>query len=247
MPLGVPGRHPRLDIGRFSIVLPPAPPGLVPYIAGWSEERLLSCPITRRRGFPGIAYADETPYDRDSFGVLWVRYVLRPKQRRGNPVFRNVHPYRQRRAMLNMMCQVCARMPPDPHGPHLFLLKDSGGPIREGELTTSPPVCVPCAGISIQLCRALRGGRFVAAWARRVPAWGVVGPLHHPRTLQPIPGCAMEQVKYGSEWAPWVRAARTMVELRGVTPADLDREFAALGRDRLEEEFARIAALMAVA
>ncbi|MFJ8602631.1 hypothetical protein ACIREM_28765 [Streptomyces shenzhenensis] len=56
----------------------------------------------------------------------------------------------------------------------------------------------------------------------------------------------MEQVRYGSEWAPWVRAARTMVELRGVTPADLDREFAALGRDRLEEEFARIAALTAV-
>ncbi|MGI5443978.1 hypothetical protein ACQEV4_43545 [Streptomyces shenzhenensis] len=57
----------------------------------------------------------------------------------------------------------------------------------------------------------------------------------------------MEQVRYGSEWAPWVRAARTMVELRGVTPADLDRECAALGRDRLEEEFTRIAALMAVA
>ncbi|MEU6610138.1 hypothetical protein ABZ922_34695 [Streptomyces shenzhenensis] len=57
----------------------------------------------------------------------------------------------------------------------------------------------------------------------------------------------MEHVKYGSEWAPWVRAARTMVQLHGVTPADLDREFAALGRDRLEEEFARIATLVAVA
>ncbi|MER6529177.1 hypothetical protein [Streptomyces sp. NPDC001508] len=228
-------------------MLPPAPPGVVPYIAGWSEERLLSCPIVRRRVVPGIAYADETPYDRDSFGVLWARYALRPKRRRGNLQLRNVHPYRQRRAMLNMMCQVCSRMPPDPHGPHLFLLRDSCGAVREGERTTSPPVCVPCAGISIQLCNALRGGRFVAAWARRVPAWGVVGPLHHPQSLQPIPGCHMEQVKYGSEWAPWVRAARTMVELRGVTPADLDREFAALGRDRLEEEFARVAELTAVA
>ncbi|MGI5437486.1 hypothetical protein ACQEV4_08510 [Streptomyces shenzhenensis] len=57
----------------------------------------------------------------------------------------------------------------------------------------------------------------------------------------------MEHVKYGSQWAPWVRAARTMVELRGVTPADLDREFAALGRDRLEEEFTQIAQLTAVA
>ncbi|MER6530657.1 hypothetical protein [Streptomyces sp. NPDC001508] len=57
----------------------------------------------------------------------------------------------------------------------------------------------------------------------------------------------MEHVKYGSQWAPWVRAARTMVELRGVTPADLDQEFATLGRDRLEKEFTRIAALAAVA
>ncbi|MGW4730420.1 hypothetical protein ACWEQC_14830 [Streptomyces shenzhenensis] len=57
----------------------------------------------------------------------------------------------------------------------------------------------------------------------------------------------MEHVKYGSQWAPWVQAARTMVELRGVTPADLDREFAALGRDRLEEEFARVAELATVA
>ncbi|MER6531806.1 hypothetical protein [Streptomyces sp. NPDC001508] len=36
------------------------------------------------------------------------------------------------------------------------------------------------------------------------------------------------------------------VELRGVTPADLGREFAALGRGRLEEEFARVAELRAV-
>ncbi|MER6530652.1 hypothetical protein [Streptomyces sp. NPDC001508] len=228
-------------------MLPPAPAGVVPYIAGWSEERLLNRPLVRRCMAPGIAYADETPYDRDSFGVLWARYALRPKQRRGSPRLREVHPYRQRRAMLNMMCQVCSRMPPDPHGPHLFLLRDSVGPIREGERTTSPPVCVPCAGISVQLCHALRGGRFVAAWARRVPAWGVVGPLHHPQTLQPIPGAHMEQVKYGSQWAPWVRAARTMVELREVTPADLDQEFAALGRDRLEKEFTRIAELTAVA
>ncbi|MEU6605347.1 hypothetical protein ABZ922_09815 [Streptomyces shenzhenensis] len=229
-------------------MLPPAPPGIVPYITGWSEEKLLKCPIIRRPMVPGIAYADESPYDRDSFGVLWVRYALRQRRRRGTPRLQaaEIHPYRQRRAMLNMMCQVCSRMPPDPDAPHLFLLRDSGGPIQEGELTTSPPVCVPCAGISIQRCCALGGGRFVAAWVKHVPAWGVVGPLHHPLTLQPVPGCHMEHVKYGSQWASWVRAARTMVQLRGVTPADLDREFAALGRDRLEEEFARVAELTTV-
>ncbi|MGJ3558799.1 hypothetical protein ACR6C2_07415 [Streptomyces sp. INA 01156] len=41
--------------------------------------------------------------------------------------------------------------------------------------------------------------------------------------------------------AAWTMAARLVVELHGVTPADLEREWAALGRDRLEEEFARVA------
>jgi hypothetical protein len=126
-------------------------------------------------------------------------------------------------------------------------MRDTGGPIREGERTPSPPVCVPCSGIAVQLCHALRGGHWVAAWARHAPSWGVRGTVHDPITLQPIPGRYMEPVEYGSELLPWTIAARLVVELQGVTPADLEREWAALGRDRLEEEFSRVAELLAVA
>ncbi|MET9818365.1 hypothetical protein [Streptomyces sp. NPDC006355] len=211
-----------------------------------SEERLLPCPLIRRPAFPGLAYADETPHDRDSFRMLWVRPRLLPKRRRGEPRLKDIHPYRQRRAMDHMLCQICADPPKDPDGPQLFLLADTGGPIREGERTASPPVCVPCSAISVQLCRALQGGRWVAAWARHAPAWGVFGTVYHPQTLQPVPGRYMERVEYGSDLAPWTIAARLVVELQGVTPADLEREWAVLGRDRLEAEFARVAELQAV-
>ncbi|WAX81272.1 hypothetical protein [Streptomyces sp. KMM 9044] len=189
-------------------MLPSAPPGVVPYVTARSEERLLPCPLIRRRVGDGIAYTDETAYDRDSFGAPWVRPQLLPKRRRGEPRLKDIHPYRQRRAMAHMLCQVCARAPEDPDGPQLFLLRDTNGPIREEERTASPPVCVPCAGIAVQECHALRGGRWVAAWARHAPAWGVYGTIHDPVSLQPLPGRYMELVEYGSPWRPgrWRRA-----------------------------------------
>lgn len=224
-------------------MLPPAPSDIVPYITAWSEERPLAREIIRRRLCPGIAYADETPYDRDSFGVLWVRLRLLPRRRRGVPRLGDAHAYRQRRAMGDMLCQVCGRLPGDPDGPHLFLVRNTGGPVREGELTASPPVCVPCSAIAVQQCTALTPDRWTAAWVRQAPAWGVYGLVHHPQTLQVIPGRDMERVAYDSWWAPWTRAARVVVRLQGVTPADLRREWAALGRDHLEEEFTRVTAL----
>ncbi|MGV2914519.1 hypothetical protein [Streptomyces alfalfae] len=227
-------------------MLPPAPPGVVPYVTSGSEERLLSCTIIRRPAIGGLAYADETPYDRDSFGVLWVRPRILPKTRRGEPRLSDIHAYRQRRAMNNMLCQVCAAAPEDPDAPQLFVLRDTSGPIREGERTASPPLCVPCAGIAVQECHVLRGGRWVAAWARSTPAYGVYGMVHDTQTLQPIPGRYMELVEYGSPLSQWTVAARVAVELHGVRPAYLELEWAAMGRDRLEAEFARVAQLSTV-
>jgi hypothetical protein len=217
---------------------------VVPYIAGYSEEALLQPRIVHRPLFPGVAYADETHHDRDTFGALWVRPTLLPRRRRGAPRPEEVHPYRQRRAMVNMMCQVCTRPPEDLDAPSLFLMRDTGGPVKEGERTASPPVCVPCAGISIQLCHALRHGRYVAARVEHAPAWGVAGLVYDPDTLTPHPGKELERVEYGTERAPWTVAARMVVALYGVTPVDLEEEFTRLGTDRLEEEFARVAGLV---
>ncbi|MFB7108692.1 hypothetical protein [Streptomyces sp. NPDC056291] len=225
-------------------VLPPAPPGVVPYITGYSREQNITPPLTQHPSGHGLVFVDETPHDRDSFGVPWVRPSLLPKGRRGEPLLQEavVHPFRQRRAMRDQLCQVCTRPPADPEGRLLFLMRDACRPIEEGERTASPPVCVPCAGISVQLCPRLRR-HHVAAWVEHVPAWGVVGIVHDPMTLEPMGGDV--EVAYDSPAARWVVAARLVSQLYGVEPADLEAEFARYGRDRLEAEFARVVELAA--
>ena len=77
--------------------------GLVPYIASWSGERCTRAPLIAKG--TGIAYERERPGDRDARGVLWMRYTRVPGV--GTPQFTKVHPYRQRRAMRHLLCQVC--------------------------------------------------------------------------------------------------------------------------------------------
>ncbi|QNT94983.1 hypothetical protein HEP81_04711 [Streptomyces griseofuscus] len=222
--------------------LPPAPPGIVPYIAGYSLERAEKPRLIEHpRG--GLAYQDETPHDRDPWGTLWVRPPIVPRRARGRPLLKTVHAYRQRRVMRDMLCQVCTQPPAVPEGPYLFIGHSAAGPIREGELTPSPPVCVPCAGISVQLCRPLQHGRWTAAWVEYPGLWGVIGDTYAPGTLDLVDqGC---RIQADTREARWTVASMSVVQLHGVTPADLDAEWAALGRERLEAEFARVAELAA--
>jgi hypothetical protein len=78
---------------------------LVPYVTAWSSERSARPHVITRGG--GIGYADESPFDRDSDGVLWAREGVSPG--RGKPEFGRVHLWRQRRAMRRLLCQVCGR------------------------------------------------------------------------------------------------------------------------------------------
>lgn len=159
--------------------LPTVRPGVpVPYITGYENEPVLRPPRVRRTGPKGsfLGYGGETRYDRDTWGTLWVRQAIAPKARRGRARLEEVHALRQRKAMLDMLCQVCGRPTVDGRGEerHLFLMRDAGRPIGEGETTTSPPVCVPCARTSVEACPHLRRG-YVAAWVGFAPAWGAGG------------------------------------------------------------------------
>jgi hypothetical protein len=192
---------------------------MVPYITQWSAEKTMSPLIVRRRTGTGIGFADETLHDRDDDGVLWVRQSFAPGC--GEADYLRVHSLRQRRATRRLLCQGCSAdtLALNPER-QLFMLKDVGRPIAEGERTTAAPVCRACAQVSDRHCPHLR--RHVAAWVERPFLWGVAGILHDPRTLRPLPGKDLVQVAYEAPELPWVLAVRQVLSLRGCTATTLN-------------------------
>lgn len=194
------------------------PHGPVPYIALWSGERT-PAPTMVASPFGGIAYPDETPGDRDSFGVLWTR--VRSSRGKGAPVYDKQHALRQRETMESLLCQVCAA-PADHNGQGtLWLLHDyrrdwPGWP--EGMANSHPPLCLRCANISVRHCPSFGSG-FVALRAHSTII-GVSGALHRPGTLAQQPA-GIVTVRYDDPARQWVRAALLLRELHHCTVVEL--------------------------
>ncbi|AEW93898.1 MULTISPECIES: hypothetical protein [Streptomycetaceae] len=194
----------------------------VPYITTWSTELRHARPLVVRRGRDGgeyLGYQDETRYDRDTWGALWVRQGI--ARGKGAPEWAAVHALRQRRAMYDLLCQVCGATTLDGVSEQqLYLLHAAGGrQIEEGERTASPPVHPACAVEAIEACPALRAGGYVAAWVRDSLPWGVVGMLHDwrdPTSFSPA------KVAFGSSGIRWMVAHSKIVTLEGVTPVSPD-------------------------
>lgn len=196
---------------------------VVPYIGSWTgEERPEPRIIRRRQG--GIAYADETLLDRDDWGVLWTRTTARIGV--GRPLFKQLHPRRQRRAMLDLLCQVCAQ--PADHTDHGSLWLLPGSKIREGEgltsiLTIYPPLCSACARISVSMCPALRQGYALLRARSRVV--GVTGVVFRP--VYPFPRLVIDDdypdvVSFDDPMLAWTLACQLARELVDVTVIDLE-------------------------
>lgn len=155
----------------------------VPYITTWSRERHITPPLERRTGRQGpyLAYRDETAYDRHH-GTLWIRQPM--ARGKGRALLQEVHALRQRQCMTRLLCQVCATDCVEATGERqLFLMRDTGRPITEGERTTSPPVCPSCVPPSVQDCPHLRAG--CSRMGRVGTGMGCDGhcpPLQDPRT-----------------------------------------------------------------
>ena len=184
---------------------------VVPYVTSWSEEEDPPYELVERRGF-GLAYADETLADRDRRGVLWQRAGFGPG--RGRPEFGKVHPLRQRRAMLRLLCQVCGGPADRTEDGVLWLFLDDrddwpGWPENVAE--TEPPVCLACVRTSVRLCPALRRGA-VAVRARRFPVAGVYGAVYRAGSSGPV---AMRdgRIAFDDPAIRWVHATRLIREL----------------------------------
>jgi len=190
---------------------------VVPYVTSWSEEveppyRLIEVPGR------GIGYANESLTDRDSHGVLWLRTLHRAGV--GRPRFGVVHPMRQRRAMVRLLCQVCGGPADRTEDGVLWLGRDwrddwAGWPDGMGE--TEPPICLPCVPLSLRLCPALRKGAVVFR-ARQYPIAGIRGALYGPgpRFL------GDEVVRLDIPAVRWMRASALVRQLQDCTLLDLD-------------------------
>lgn len=186
---------------------------VVPYITMWTGEREAAVTVVeRRRG--GIGYARESLLDRDERGVLWSRWSSTPG--RGRPQYGRVHTMRQRRAMSRLLCQVCGEPADrDADGGVLWLWKDHRDHWRgwpDGLLMSEPPVCVPCVGLAVRLCPALRPGA-VAMRVRRFPVVGVHGTCYLPG---PVPG-KVSNYRYLDPGIAWVQADHLVRELSDAT------------------------------
>ncbi|HEX5403983.1 MAG TPA: hypothetical protein VFX16_16985 [Pseudonocardiaceae bacterium] len=198
---------------------------VVPYVALWTEERALPYQLIQRGGL-GIGYADETSVDRDQCGVLWSRMGSRPGQ--GRPVYRQMHPLRQRRAMRRLLCQVCGQPADETEQGHLWLLVDGrpGGESDwpEGVANPFPPVCIDCGRLSARLCPPLRRAHVaVRAHSAIHGVSGVQFCSAGGSDLAFAPGDDGEPVAYEDPAARWTLATQLTRVLLDCTVVDLDR------------------------
>jgi hypothetical protein len=187
----------------------------VPYITTWSSEQVL-CATVVEHGWSGIRFADEILADRDEHGVLWQREPSRPGH--GRPLYGQVHSLRQRRVMRRLRCGVCAGPADRAEQGVLWLLRDHrddwpGWP--EGMGVTEPPVCLPCARVSVHACPALRKGS-VTIRAGRSAVSGVYGVRYQSGRSFPA-GARDELVSFDDPAIRWTCAAQLVRQLSDCT------------------------------
>ncbi|MXQ65467.1 hypothetical protein GQ466_15660 [Actinomadura rayongensis] len=192
---------------------------VVPYITAWSSEQALPSPVVHRNR--GIAYADESPVDRDQDSVLWARMSASPGV--GRPQFKRIHVLRQRRSMRKLLCQVCGEPKVVRPDGTLFLLSQDEydfAPWPEPVLTSNPPVCPPCARLSVGVCPHLRR-HFVVIRARAFALAGVRGNLHVPALPHPVPVRAYTAY-YGDPALRWTKASQLLMRVTDYDVIDID-------------------------
>jgi hypothetical protein len=194
---------------------------VAPYVTAGEAEQDLSCSLVVRPDGLGVGYANEFPDDRDGQGVLWRKVAERYEK--GKPEFGRVHPGRQRRAMSELLCQVCAEPADQTPDGVLWLMRDyrSDWPCwPEGMASVEPPICARCVALSLRRCPALQRGA-VAIRVRKFAVAGVWGTLYRPGMFAPVPVEAV-QLAYGDPKTRWMVAVALIRELRGCSFVPLD-------------------------
>ncbi|MEY9848299.1 hypothetical protein ABH940_005400 [Streptacidiphilus sp. BW17] len=197
----------------------------VPYITAWSREVELAPKLLVLPG-DGFTFEGAVRGDRDAGGALYRRQAIISSGDRGVPDLGKVHSRRQRRCMTRLLCQVCAGPPSVTSEGVLFLDQNrrsdwKGWPETLG--TVHPPLCLPCAEVSVQRCPHLRRSS-TAIRVRDPQPWGVFGmqyTLDPDNSLQPDKPVELE---YGDPRLGWTIASQMIMRLIGCTIVDLEAE-----------------------
>lgn len=200
----------------------------VPYVAALSsdlppvEDDL--CVEVPRNGVPHIAYMKPRPGDRDAHGNLWGRVTRVPG---GRILFEQMDPVRQRQCMEGLLCQVCAR-PAEREGGTLFIEWQHADD-RSMQLnrirTDMPPLCPPCAALSLRHCSFLRRDQTVVLLrVRKSVPCGVAGTVYRvtPGLDQWIPSEFDIYSSYSKPRYPGMLSVRMLRKLNGVSVVDPD-------------------------
>lgn len=200
-------------------------PVITPYMARWSGEVGRDRGLVVRNG--RLAYRDENRSDRDGKGVLWARCT--DTRGRGQVLFGQVHPRRQRAAVWQMLCQVCGGEPDEDDSGVLWLLPTAVArySLDQPVITTSyPPVCAACVRVSVRTCPALRDSYGLL----RVRDAQLAGVIAEPYLLTPRgqlvrsglrpDGRHAPTFRYGDPGLAMALASHQLITLLGFSPVD---------------------------
>jgi hypothetical protein len=204
-------------------------PGLIPYVTLRQGEEGAPDNLTIRIGpgrRPRLHYRDQAPEDRDVRGVLWGRCSQNRRDKRnmptGTPLWRLMHPARQRETMQSLLCQVCVQPARTPSGWIFLAGPDDYEPDDTTVITAQPPVCVRHVRAAARLCPYL-DGRPMVFLVQSAPLYGVHGTLYgygqggvHVIAQPDFP------LPYGHHNLPTFLASQLVRRLRSFRLVDLD-------------------------
>lgn len=179
----------------------------IPWVTLWSGEVVDVRTVQLRPSLDELRLSDEDFSDR-FMNVLWHPVKVGPT---GGPLFAEVHSIRQRGAMLDPQCQVCAQPLGTKDIPWVMPGVEWAELPAHAYRTITPPTCESCWDGVRSRCPRLRSRGHVRFRVGKVEPWGFYGDIYHP-----LVKAQNVQAAFGSPKTRHMLARQIVVTLKGV-------------------------------